>query len=137
MGEESLNGAYPIEFTINYQIPNKDYFFNLKWDGIELFFKQFSLKLQLDQHGKIHPEIQDWNEFWHRMDEIGIWGWYEEYTVTCLDSCVEGDEWEVDIIFGDMKVESHGANSYPPTFREFLKAIEELTGILIEFIQQE
>jgi hypothetical protein len=71
------------------------------------------------------------------MDEIEIWEWYDEYTVNCGDSCVEGDEWEVGIIFGDMKVESHGANSYPPTFREFLKAVEELTGILIEFIQQD
>jgi hypothetical protein len=132
-----LNVPYPIEFTINYQIPDNGYFFNLRWDGIELFFQQFSLKLQLDQHGKIHPEIQEWNEFWQRMDEIEIWEWYDEYKVNCGDSCVEGDEWEVGIIFGDMKVESHGANSYPPTFREFLSAVEELTGILIEFIQQD
>ena len=132
-----MNYVYPKEFIINYQIADKGYFFNLKWDGMELFFKQFSLKHQLDQHGKIHPEIQEWNEFWHRMDEIGIWNWYEEYTVTCGDSCVEEDEWEVDIIFSDMKVESHGANSYPSTFREFLKELEELTGIIIEFIQQD
>ncbi|EKF86000.1 hypothetical protein A994_05921 [Methanobacterium formicicum DSM 3637] len=86
---------------------------------------------------KIIPSNEEWEDFWYYLDEIKIWDWYEDYRVTCRDSCVEDDEWEVDIVFGDIKVESHGANSYPPTFREFLKAIEELTGILIEFIQQD
>ena len=86
---------------------------------------------------KIIPTSEEWEDFWYYLDEIKIWDWYEDYRVTCRDSCVEDDEWEVDIVFGDMKVESHGANSYPPTFRELLKAIEELTGIIIEFIQQD
>ena len=40
-------------------------------------------------------------------------------------------------IFDEEKIESYGSNSYPPTFREFIKAVEQLTGLLIEFIHEE
>jgi hypothetical protein len=117
-----LTDPHPTEFSIRYQIPPKDYFFNLEWDGDRLFLKEFSLESGIDQQKDIKPEIHDWND---------------EYVVSCKDSCVEGDEWEVNLVYGDQNLEAHGANSYPPTFREFLKATEELTGIIIEFIQQD
>ncbi len=126
----------PKTLWIKYEALNTGYSFSLKWEDNVLVIKQFSKHENQDEQ-KITPINDEWEDFWHYLNEIEIWDWYEEYRVTCADSCVEGDEWEVDIIFGDLKVESQGANSYPPTFREFLKAIEELTGILIEFIQQD
>jgi len=128
---------HPSEFSLRYQIPVKGYFFNLEWDGDRLFLKEFSSELGIDQLKDIKPEIHDWNEFWYRVDEIQVWDWYDEYVVSCQDSCVEGDEWEVNLVYGDQNLEAHGANSYPPTFREFLKAIEELTGIIIEVTQND
>lgn len=132
-----MTDPHPTEFSIRYQILPKDYFFNLEWDGDRLFLKEFSLESGIDQQKDIKPEIHDWNEFWSHVDEIRVWDWYDEYVVSCKDSCVEGDEWEVNLVYGDQNLEAHGANSYPPTFREFLKATEELTGIIIEFIQQD
>jgi len=131
-----MNEIHPIAFCVKYELLDEGYSFSLKWEDDALVIKQFSRnKNQKEQ--KIVPSNEEWDDFWYYLNEIEIWNWYEEYRVTCEDSCVVGDEWDVDIIFGDMKVESHGANSYPPTFREFIKAIEELTGILIEFIQQD
>lgn len=157
-----MNEIHPIQLIIKYQSFNEGYSFSLKWEDNGLIIKQLSKNQSLNQslnqiqnhnhnqstkqnqnhnHNqnelKIVPSNEEWEDFWYYLDEIKIWDWYEDYKVTCRDSCVEDDEWEVDIVFGDMKVESHGANSYPPTFREFLKAIEELTGTLIEFIQQD
>lgn len=131
-----MNDLNPKTLCIKYEALNTGYFFSLKWEYNVLLIKQFSDNENQDEQ-KIMPSNEEWEDFWHYLNEINVWDWYEEYIVNCLDSCVDGDEWEVDIIFRDMKVESHGANSYPPTFREFLKAIEELTGILIEFIQQD
>jgi len=131
-----MNHIHPKNLWIKYEALNNGYFFSLKWEDKCLVIKQFSKHENQDEQ-KITPINEEWEDFWHYLDEIKIWDWYEEYRVTCADSCVEDDEWEVDIIFGDLKVESQGANSYPPTFREFLKAIEELTGIIIEFIQQD
>lgn len=132
-----MTEVHPTEFNINYQIPERDYLFNIKWDENRLFYKEFNPQLGINQQKVINPEIDDWAEFWHLMDEIGVWDWYEEYIVNCGDSCVEGDQWEVSLIWGDHRMESHGANSYPTTFHQFLKATEELTGTLIEFIQQD
>ncbi|WP_292756087.1 hypothetical protein [Methanobacterium sp.] len=131
-----MNHIHPTNLWIKYEALTNGYFFSLKWEDQCLVIKQFSKHENQDEQ-KIIPSDEEWEDFWHYIDEIKIWDWYEEYRVTCEDSCVEDDEWEVDIIFGDLKVESHGANSYPPTFREFLKAIEELTGIIIEFIQHD
>lgn len=132
-----MTEIYPTEFNFHYQIPGRDYLFNIKWDENKLFYKEFNPQVGINQQKVICPEVNDWAEFWHVLDEISIWDWYDEYLVSCEDSCVEGDEWEVNLVFGDLRMESHGANSYPATFREFIKATEELTGLLIEFIQQD
>ena len=131
-----MNDLNPKTLWIKYEALNAGYFFSLKWEYNVLVIKQFYDNENREEQ-KIMPSNDEWEDFWYYLNEIKVWDWYEEYLVNCGDSCVEGDEWEVSIIFCDMKVESHGANSYPPTFREFLKAVEELTGILIEFIQQD
>jgi hypothetical protein len=128
-----MKDSYPDQFRVSYEVKNRAYLFNLKWEDNHLSLKQFSNN-NPDIQEYITPNSDEWDEFWHRMDEIEIWGWYEEYQVKCADSCVEGDEWEVNIEWDDDMIESYGSNSYPPTFQEFLKAVEELTGIIIEFI---
>ncbi|CEL25110.1 hypothetical protein [Methanobacterium formicicum] len=126
---------YPVEFNFSYEIPGRGYLFSLTWEGECLFLRE--LAPWQEQQKEISPELDEWDEFWHRMDEIGLWAWYDEYMVSCDEACLEGDEWEINLVHGDMMVESHGANSYPTTFHQFLKATEELTGIIIEFIQQD
>ncbi|WP_292612841.1 hypothetical protein [Methanobacterium sp. BAmetb5] len=127
----------PTEFNINYQIPKQDYLFHIKWEENRLSYNEFNPLGGINHQRVIYPELDDWAEFWQVMDDLEVWNWYEEYLVSCGDSCVVGDEWEVSMWWKDQRMESHGANSYPNTFQEFLKATEELTGILIEFIQED
>ena len=132
----NMNQTHPSKLSIRYEVGNTGYFFSLKWENNILVLKQFS-----EHDNKFEEEIQpngeEWEDYLHYLNEIKVWDWYDEYLVNCGDSCVEGDEWEVSLVWGDLRMESHGANSYPTTFREFIKATEELTGILIEFIQQD
>lgn len=132
-----MKGILPNKLFIRYEVFNTGYFFSLTWENSVLVSKQFSNHSFVDESVEIVPDNEEWADFWDSLSEIDIWSWYELYEVKCIDSCVEGDEWEVDIELGYDQVESHGANSYPPAFREFLKAVEELTGILIEFIHED
>ena len=127
---------YPDEFVVRYQVKNSNYIYTLKFEDNNLFLTQFS-KNNLDLQELITPIPDEWDNFWHRMDEIELWGWYEEYNMDCSDFCLDEEEWEVSIRWNNKIVESHGCNSYPSTFREFMKAVEELTGFVIEFIQKD
>ncbi|BDZ71791.1 hypothetical protein [Methanobacterium petrolearium] len=129
-----MKESHPNQFMVSYENKNRNYLFNLKWDDNHLVLKQFSDD-QLDIQENITPNTSEWLDFWHRMDDIKIWDWYEQYIMTCLDACLEGDEWEIHIMYDDLRIESYGANSYPSTFREFVQSLEELTGVVIEFIQ--
>jgi hypothetical protein len=131
-----MNESYPDQFMVSYENKKKSYLFNLKWEDTHLVLKELSDD-QPDMQENITPTASEWLDFWHRMDEIGIWDWYGEYIMTCSDACMEGDEWEIHILYGDVRIESYGANSYPSTFREFVKSLEELTGVVIEFIQED
>ena len=131
-----MKESYPDQFLVSYENKNKSYHFNLKWEDTHLVLKELSDDQQ-DMQENITPTDSEWLDFWHRMDEIEIWDWYDEYIMTCSDACMEGDEWEIYIVYGDVRIESNGANSYPSTFREFVKSLEELTGVVIEFIQED
>jgi hypothetical protein len=127
----------PTEFMIQYEMLTNGYFFYLKLEGDTLILKQFSKYQNKDEQIEIIPTPEEWLDFKDELSTIDIWGWYEEYLVKCSDSCVEGDEWEVKIYWDENWVESRGSNSYPSTFREMMKAVEELTGMVIEFIHQD
>lgn len=127
----------PNKLVFKYEIFNTGYIFSLIWDNNVLIVKKFSQHPPEDEQIQLSPNNDEWSLFWDSLYDMGIWDWYEVYEVKCMDSCVEGDEWEVNIEFGHEQIESQGSNSYPPTFREFIKAVEELTGIIIEFIHED
>ncbi len=107
----------PDKLFFRYEIFNLNYFFSLKWDCNTLIVNQFSKDPHEDEQIKIFPDTDVWTDFWDEMFLIDVWGWYELYEVKCIDLCVEGDEWELDIEFDDEKIHSQGSNSYPSTFR--------------------
>lgn len=88
---------------------------------------------------EIKPTKEQWVEFWKKMDEIDIWNWNRDYYALCLD----GVKWKIKIVQGDRKIESYGSNAYPdlnpkhstdylsPTFKKFVNAFKDLTGINI------
>jgi hypothetical protein len=123
----------PQELEIEYRVPIAGYFFSLRWDGDVLIADQSGQGDIESFHEKMTPAEEDWQEFWHLLDEMEIWDWYELYQQLCM----EGDEWKVIISYDDQHLESEGANSYPSGFREFFKALEELTGIKVEYFHEE
>ncbi len=127
----------PTQLLIQYEIITTGYFFSLKLEGNTLTLKQFSKPTNLDEQIEIIPTSEEWLDFREELFLINIWGWYDEYLVKCSDSCVNNDEWEVKIYWDDNWLESHGSNCYPSTFRDLVKAVEELTGVVIEFIHQD
>ncbi len=131
-----MTSSIPDELIFDYQVKNRGYLFSLKLENNQLFLKQFS-KDSPDIQESIKPTQDQWDDFWHLLNEIEVWEWYEEYRMTCNDGCVVGDTWEVNIVWNDERIESYGSDSYPSTFRDLIKAMEELTGILLDFIQED
>lgn len=126
----------PRKLVFKYEVFT-GYQFSLKCKDDVLVVKQHSNDSHGDKLVEIVPDSEKWADFWNSIFEMDVWDWYEVYEVKCMDSCVEGDEWEVCIEFDDNLIRSQGSNSYPPSFREFIMAVEELTGILIEFIHED
>jgi hypothetical protein len=133
---KNLPEKYPQEFIFNFKAKNQKVEFNLKVEDDHLILDHVSPSSN-DEKIVISPSKEEWEDFWHFLDEIDIWRWYDEYMLFCDDACVWGDEWDIKMKWNDFKVESRGLDSYPPTFRDFIKALEELTGVLFEFIHEE
>jgi hypothetical protein len=120
---------HPEELQILYNVVTQGYRFSIKWEGDKLIVDQSDEGEFQQYHKEITPSHEEWEEFWFMMDEIEIWDWYSEYSVQCLHE----DDWEVSIKYQDQLVESRGKSSYPGTFREFMKAVEELTGVIVDY----
>ncbi|MDO5835382.1 MAG: HEAT repeat domain-containing protein [Methanobacterium sp.] len=73
---------------------------------------------------------EKWIDFWEMMDQIDIFDWKESYTD---DDVYDGDLWSLKIQFHDKTLTSGGSNAYPPAFRQFLFAIQELTSETMDF----
>jgi len=119
----------PDELQILYNVVTQGYKFSMHWEGDKLMVDQSGQGEYQHYHKEITPSHEEWEEFWYMMDEIQIWDWYSEYNVQCLHE----DDWEVTIKYQDQMVESRGQSSYPGTFRDFMKAIEVLTGVMIDY----
>lgn len=132
-----FNSTLLDEFKFIYKNYSSNYFFSLNWENKKLLFNQLDSEGFSDQNVVILPLNDDWQDFGDRMDEIGIFDWYGEYIMNCADGCEEGDEWELLLKLNGLEIESRGSNSYPGTFREFIKAIENLTGVLVEGFHQD
>jgi hypothetical protein len=120
---------HPDELQILYNVVTQGYKFSMHWEGDKLMVDQSGQGEYQHYHKEITPSHEEWEEFWYMMDEIQIWDWYSEYNVQCLHE----DDWEVTIKYQDQMVESRGQSSYPCTFRDFMKAIEVLTGVMIDY----
>jgi hypothetical protein len=120
---------HPDELEIIYHVFTQDYKFSIQWEGEKLMVNQSGQGEFQRYHKEITPSPEQWGEFWFMLDEIEIWDWYSEYSVQCLYE----DYWEVSIKYQDHLVMSRGKNSYPNTFRELMKAVEELTGFIVSY----
>jgi hypothetical protein len=78
------------------------------------------------------PTDAEWRDFWKVIEKTGAWGWKPRYYQPACD----GTNWDIDIIYGDMTLNSSGSNGYPPSgentvsreFGTFCGAVSRLVG---------
>jgi hypothetical protein len=60
----------------------------------------------------IIPTVDEWENFWKKMDKIGVWDWIESYSPqhSFFD---DGTTWNLKIEVGTRKFECSGLNAYP------------------------
>lgn len=119
-----------IRMNMQDMIPEK---FVVEYGSIIYPKERFSVKLQnnclIYQEGNIDgisepitPSENQWEDFWHKMEDMGLWEWNEHYDLCCFD----GTQWKVQISIEDMEIESAGTNDFPDSFMEFVEALEDL-----------
>jgi hypothetical protein len=82
------------------------------------------------------PTREDWLQFWHGLDKIGIKKWQEHYM---NPDVLDGTSWDLEIVFRGQRIVSAGSNSYPGAhgpdysrrseFGRFITALEKLSGV--------
>lgn len=106
---------------------------------------------------ELRPSREEWERFWKRMDELGVWNWEQEYKPIGSVFVADGPYWQVILQNRGRKLESNGYACYPPleekerffypdeqddpefiksmywmrpgpTFKALLEAASELTG---------
>ena len=84
------------------------------------------------------PSTKDWEEFWHEVDVLKVWGWKKDYYNEGVD---DGVQWELKIKRqGRRRRRIFGSNAYPEprgTFNSFIKALKKLSKSKIEFEEEE
>jgi hypothetical protein len=75
------------------------------------------------------PSQEQWAEFWHTLDDLGVWTWSPEYR-----SESGGASWRLELARGDRRLSSAGHGAFPggaapgptPEFRLLLEALRGL-----------
>jgi len=71
------------------------------------------------------PTKEAVGEFLEAVDRLNVWDWKEDY---CDPHTLDGTQWELSISNGTSKVKCDGSNDYPPGFKEFISAVNQLSG---------
>lgn len=75
------------------------------------------------------PSQEQWAEFWHALDGLGVWSWSPDYR-----SESSGAAWRLELARGDRRLQSAGHGAFPggaapaptPEFRVLLEALRGL-----------
>ena len=99
--------------------------------GSKVLYKN-NLSFSPSKTRTFRPSGENWLLFWKKINDLGVWGWEENYHNPCLD----GTCWSLSIEHEDKSISSTGGNAYPgvkgtsygKVFPNFLQAIENLVG---------
>jgi len=56
------------------------------------------------------PSMERWISFRHFLDYLNAWKWKPSYS---NQKILDGDQWSLEIEYGDAKISCSGSNSYP------------------------
>ncbi len=112
------NKLHPQKFEITYHCFTSTIF-------NEVNFKEGKLILNHFFSGEeIVPDNAQWEKFWKKMEKLEVWNWKREYeNIDVLDGC----SWSLHIEYNGQKIKSEGSNHWPENFKEFIRALKDLT----------
>lgn len=122
---------YDLCFSNNFSVEIKDY--KVILNSLDISDEQFPVKENIEYVVSEDNLIN----FWRRINQIDIFNWEEHYDANEDGYMVfDGYSWDLCIESNDKSIESFGDNKFPPSFRQFLDAIEELTNKKIDLVNR-
>jgi hypothetical protein len=99
--------------------------FHVTWNGSTLTYQHLGQFYAAGPISDVRPSRDEWVAFRRALDDINVWDWHESYADL---SVMDGTGWSFIAGYADRRVESRGANAYPPRFGEWLRAVSALVG---------
>jgi integration host factor subunit beta len=72
---------------------------------------------------EVTPTPSEWKTFWVKSNDLQVWKWKKNYSD---NNVLDGTQWSLKIRFNGKTKNSYGSNSYPESFKLFLKALNKL-----------
>ncbi len=91
-----------------------------------------------DNKERVTPSPEEWELFWDKVEELGVWDWQGDYEKCCM---VDGYRWRVTMTLGSRQVHTTGMNDAPThitgsgvtsALEILLDALEDLTGFRLD-----
>jgi len=84
------------------------------------------IKVKIDEFKK--------QNFWKKIDELGIWNWHSKYLhrQPKYQSMPDLTDWKLKIIYHDKAKYCSGHDSFPRNFKNFIKELSHLMGVEIK-----
>ena len=98
---------------------------SLYWEGNTLVYVE-TLPSEETRTKKIRPRKKAWLKFWNDLEQLGVWQWQREYQNKGPE-IQDGSFWSISIEYQGKEISSGGSNAYPPKFRQFQEAVENLS----------
>ncbi|MDO8869518.1 MAG: hypothetical protein Q7V10_02085 [Methanobacteriaceae archaeon] len=115
----SFSKEYPDKFEIRYSCFTITLFNTVIFEDNKILFNSFYSK------NESFPDHKQWKKFWEKLDQFDIWSWEKSYiNFNIIDGCA----WSIDLTHNNKKIKSSGSNAWPENFKEFIRALEDLTS---------
>lgn len=109
--------------------------FRVFLDGDTLVWQVFDPEDTLQDTKQLSVKDRDWERFWMLCDMAGVWYWHESFKGEIMP---DGKNWSLHICYRGKEAHASGINAfpvdedypecdgYPPLFRKFLRAVNDL-----------
>jgi hypothetical protein len=87
-------------------------------------YEVYNKAYELHSRETIQPAPAAWQRFLQKVDDIGVWNWTSDYSLSTDKE--EDTNWYVSVVHMGRTVASRGGTVYAPGFVEFLRAVRVL-----------
>ena len=83
----------------------------VRWDGRSLIVEKTGGGNFNGVSRRFHPEKEQWEEFWHRVNELGVWSWDASYSAP--HGCSRVTYWQFALSRGRETISTSGEDLLP------------------------